>query len=87
MVCCQDPVENIRNPLDGYANNIHIVTHGKAGSLKCDPACVNSSTNICEHVLAVAQVRGSLNEFLAWYRSKRRADPKEGIKTKCWTWH
>ena len=33
----------------GYANNIHIVTHGKGGSLKCDQACVNSSTKICEH--------------------------------------
>ena len=59
--------------------HIHIVTHGKGGSLKCDRACVNSSTKICEHVLAVAQVRGSINELLAWYRSKRRADTKEGI--------
>ena len=46
----------------GYGNTIHVVTPGKGGSLKCDRACVNFSTSVCEHVLAVAQVRGTFKE-------------------------
>ena len=42
------------------------------GSLKCDRACVNFSTNICEHVLGVAQVRDSFREFLNWYKSSKK---------------
>ena len=30
-------------------------TPGKGGSLKCDHDCVNISTKICEHILAMAQ--------------------------------
>ena len=56
----------------GYSNKIHIVTPGKGGSIKCDRSCVNSSTKICEHVLAVAQVRGTINEFLAYYKRSKR---------------
>ena len=56
----------------GHSNKIHIVTPGKGGSIKCDRSCVNSSTKICEHVLAVAQVRVTINEFLAYYKSSKR---------------
>ena len=56
----------------GYSNKIHIVTPGKGGSIKCDRSCINSSTKICEHVLAVAQVRGTINEFLAYYKRSKR---------------
>jgi hypothetical protein len=56
----------------GHSNNIHIVTPGKGGSLKCDRSCINSSTKICEHILAVAIVRGTFNEFLLWYKRSKR---------------
>ena len=56
----------------GHGNTIHSVTPGKGGCLKCDRTCVNSSTRICEHVLAVAQVRGTLQEFLSWFRRSKR---------------
>ena len=56
----------------GHGNQVHCVTPGKGGCLKCDRICVNSSTKICEHVLAVAHVRGSLAEYLAWYRRSRK---------------
>ncbi|CAB4038427.1 Hypothetical predicted protein, partial [Paramuricea clavata] len=38
----------------GYGNRTHSVTPGKGGSLKCDRSCINASTGICEHVIAVA---------------------------------
>ncbi len=56
----------------GHGNTIHTVTPGKGGSLKCDRVCVNCSTNICEHVLAVAQVRGTFQEFLKWYQKRSK---------------
>lgn len=56
----------------GHSNNIHVVTPGKGGSLKCDRSCVNSSTKTCEHILAVAKVRETFNEFLTWYKRSRR---------------
>ena len=59
----------------GTGNTIHVVTPGKGGCLKCDRNCVNSSTRICEHVLAVAQIREKLSEFLAWYR-RSKSGPK-----------
>ena len=55
-----------------WSNKIHIVTPGKGGSIKCDQSCINSSTKICEHVLAVAQVRGTINEFLAYYKRSKQ---------------
>ena len=36
----------------GHGNQVHCVTPGKGGCLKCDRICVNSSTKICEHALA-----------------------------------
>ena len=57
----------------GHANTFHVVTPGKGSSLKCDKSCVNSTTSICEHVLAVAQVRGTLKEFLTWYKKSKKA--------------
>ena len=56
----------------GHSNTIHIVTPGKGVSLKCDRSCVNVPTRICEHILAVAQTQGSLNEFFAWYKRSKR---------------
>ncbi len=51
-----------------HNNTIHVITPGKGGCLKCDRNCVNSSTRIRKHVLAVAHVREKFSEFLAWYR-------------------
>ena len=56
----------------GYSNKIHIVTPGRGGSIKGDRSCINSSTKICEHVLAVAHVRGTSNKFLAYYKRSKR---------------
>eukprot|EP00794_Sanderia_malayensis_P009403 gene9403-10391_t len=56
----------------GYSNKIFIVTPGKGGSLSCDRSCTNKSTKICEHTIAVAHVRGTLHEFIDWYKRKLR---------------
>ena len=50
----------------GVCNKIHVVTPGKGGSLVCDRACVNHSTKMCEHTLAVAQVTNKLEGFINW---------------------
>lgn len=56
----------------GTTNKIHSVTPGKGGSLSCDRSCVNSASKICEHILAVAQKRGTLKEFFEWYKRSRK---------------
>lgn len=56
----------------GISNKVHCVTPGKGGSLTCDRTCVNFSSKICEHTLAVAQLKGSLPEFIAWYKRSKR---------------
>ena len=56
----------------GTCNKIHCVTPGKGGSLSCDRSCVNVSTKICEHVLAVAQKKEMLDEFISWFRKRRK---------------
>ena len=38
----------------------------------CGRSCTNFSSKICEQVLAVAQVKGVLNEFLAWFKGRRK---------------
>ena len=37
--------------ITGSANNVYTMTPGKKNSLKCDRACINAKSNICEHVL------------------------------------
>ena len=56
----------------GYRNKIYAVTPGEDGSIACDKSCIHRSTRICEHVLAVAEKRSSLKEFLAWYRCSNK---------------
>ena len=56
----------------GVCNKIHVVTPGKGGSLVCDRSCVNFSTKICEHTLAVAQFTDKCNELIAWYKRSKR---------------
>ena len=55
----------------GNANNVYTVTPGKGNSLKCDRACVNAKSKICEHVLAVAEDIGVMSEFLKWFTSSK----------------
>jgi hypothetical protein len=77
----------------GHSNQIYCVTPGKGGSLKCDQKCPNTTTKICEHTLAVAEKRGSLNDFITWFKRSKagpsvtkmalNAGPKSaGKKTK-----
>ena len=57
----------------GTCNRIFCVTQGKGGSFKCDRTCINSTVNICEHVIAVAEKCGQLPDFVQWlWRSKWR---------------
>ena len=56
----------------GVCNKIHVVKPGKGGSLVCDRFCVNNSTKICEHTIAVAQFTDKFHEFLAWYKRSKR---------------
>ncbi len=55
----------------GHSNRILIVTPGKGGALSCDRSCPNRSTRLCEHALAVAAHRGSLKEFIAWFKRSK----------------
>ena len=63
----------------GTANKVHSVKPGKGGSWTCDRACINSSTKICEHILAVAQTTGRLNEFLTWFGRTRKRPNMMGM--------
>ena len=53
-------------------NKVHSVQPGKGSSLSCDHLCTNSSSKICEHVFAVAQVKGMLKEFLVWFNWRKK---------------
>lgn len=51
----------------GVSNKVHSVTPGKGGSLSCD-----CSTKICKPTLTVAQLNGTLQEFVTWYKRSKR---------------
>lgn len=63
----------------GVCNKIHVVKPGKGGSLVCDRFCVNNSTKICEHTIAVAQFTDKFHEFLAWYKRSKRGPRMVGM--------
>ena len=44
------------------------VTPGRRGSFKCDRTCINSTTNICEHVVAVDEKCRKLPHFVQWLK-------------------
>ena len=48
----------------GHTNQIYCVTPDKGGSFKCDQNCVNATTKICEHTIAVAEKYGKLADFI-----------------------
>ena len=55
----------------GSANRIFCVCPGKGGSFECDRNCINSRTKICEHVIAVAEKSGKLQQFVEWFRRSK----------------
>ena len=63
----------------GSANKIHSVKPGRGGSWTCDRTCINRSTKICEHTLAVAHVSGTLKEFLIWFGRTRKRPNMMGM--------
>ena len=50
----------------GSASRIFCVSHGKG-----DRSCINSRTKICEHVIAVAEKSGKLQQFVEWFRRSK----------------
>ena len=49
----------------GHTNQIYCVTPDKGGSFKCDQNCVNATTKICEHTIAVVEKKyGKLADFI-----------------------
>ena len=54
-----------------HTKQIGCVTPGKGGSFKCDRNCVNASTKICEHTIAVAEKYGKLPDFVTWLKRSK----------------
>ena len=53
----------------------HLVQCGTNGQYKCDEKCINwSSSGICSHSIAVAEVNNDLHAFLDWY-NKSAVEP------------
>ena len=63
----------------GTCNRIFCVTQGKGGSFKCDRTCINSTINICEHVIAVAEKYGKLPDFVQWFRRSKSRPSLTGL--------
>ena len=55
----------------GSANLIFCVSPGKGGSFKCDRSCINSRTKTCEHVIAVTEKSGKLQQIVEWFRRSK----------------
>ena len=50
----------------------HIVGKSKKGTLVCDDACLAwKSQKLCSHVVAVAEEKGCLDDFLTSYRRSK----------------
>ena len=48
----------------------HLVRERSSGRYECDEKCLNwSSSGICSHSIAVAEVNNDLDKFLQWYNS------------------
>ena len=60
-------------------NRIFCVKSGKGGSFKCDRTCTNSTTNIREHVIAVAEKCGKLPDFVQWFRRSKSRPSLAGL--------
>ena len=59
----------------GSANKVHSVTVRQGTSFTCD---CNLSSKSCEYTMTIAKMKGSVQEFVAWFRrSNKRATIKE----------
>ena len=51
----------------------HLVTEKKGGNFTCDQDCPNwKGLGICSHIIAVAEVRGKLNEFITCFERAKK---------------
>ncbi len=57
----------------GHSNRSYCVTPAQGGSLKCDLRCKDHGTGICEHTIAVAAKRNTLNQFICWFKRRRKS--------------
>ena len=55
----------------GHTNQIYCVTPGKGGYFKCNQNCVNATTKICVHTIAVEEKYGKLANFITWYKRSK----------------
>ena len=55
----------------GHTNQIYCVTPGKGGYFKCNQNCVNATTEICVHTIAVEEKYGKLANFITWYKRSK----------------
>ena len=55
----------------GHTNQIYCVTPGKGGYFKCNQNCVNATTKICLHTIAVEEKYGKLANFITWYKRSK----------------
>jgi hypothetical protein len=49
-----------------------------AGASNKHASCINYATKICEHILAVAQLRGTLDEFVCLVQVKEEQTRNDG---------
>ncbi len=48
----------------------HLVRQGSNGQYQCDDKCINWTTSgICSHSIAVAELNHDLDKFLRWYNT------------------
>ena len=55
----------------GSANRFFCVSPWKGRSFKRYRSCINSRLKICEHVIAVAEKSGKLQQFVEWFRRSK----------------
>ena len=60
-------------------NRIFCVTPGKGGSFKCDGTCINSTTNICKHVIIVDEKCDKLSDFVQWFKRSKSRPSQTGL--------
>ena len=70
-ICAAPGMANARCVASDTGENPHIVTQNTRGATICDDSCIGwKSQKICAHVLAVAESKGHLEDFLQQYRAK-----------------
>ena len=71
-ICAAPGMANARCVASDTGEKPHIVTQNTRGATICDDSCIGwKSQKICAHVLAVAESKGHLEDFLQQYRAKK----------------